>query len=49
MILDFTKIKWGGQDCVLLTVRETRQAIILTRYEIEQLSEELKKGEENET
>ena len=44
--LDFTKIKWAGDNCVLITARDTRQAIILTEYEIRQLNEELKKGDE---
>ena len=44
--LDFTKIKWAGDDCILITARDTRQAIILTRYEIEQINKELKKENE---
>jgi len=43
MIRDFTKIRWAGGDCILITIRETRQAIILTEYEIEQLNKEFKK------
>lgn len=38
--LDFTKIRWAGGDCILITARDTRQAIILTRYEIECLIKE---------
>lgn len=37
MILDFTKIRWAGGNCILITIRETRQAIILTEYEIESM------------
>lgn len=38
--LDFTKIRWAGGDCILITARDTRQAIILTKYEIECLIKE---------
>jgi hypothetical protein len=44
--LDFTKIKWAGLDCILITARDTRQAIILTKYEIKEMIKELEKAEE---
>lgn len=40
--LDFTKIMWAGTECILITARETRQAIILTKYEIEELNKTFK-------
>jgi hypothetical protein len=44
--LDFTKIKWAGTDCILITARHTRQTIILTKYEIKEMIKELEKAEE---
>ena len=46
--LDFTKIKWAGSNCILITARETRQAIILTEYEIKELNKILSKLEDDE-
>ena len=40
--LDFTKIRWAGYDCILITARDTRQSVILTKYEIKQLNEKFK-------
>ena len=41
--LDFTKIRWAGTDCILITARGTRQSMILTKYEIEELVKEFVK------
>ena len=38
---DFTKIKWAGEICILITDRMTREAIILTKHEIENLNKVL--------
>jgi hypothetical protein len=43
--LDFTKIRWAGTDCILITMRPTRQAIILTKHEIEELNKVFNKKE----
>lgn len=41
--LDFTKIRWAGSNCILVTARDTRQAIILTEYEIKKLLKEFER------
>ena len=38
---DFTKIKWAGEICILITDRMTREAIIFTKHEIENLNKVL--------
>ena len=45
--LDFTKIRWAGSDCILVTVREhcREPVLILDANDIK----ELKKEWENET
>ncbi len=45
MTTDFTKIKWAGSDCILVTIREHSRepVLILDSYEIEQLIKEWKK------
>ena len=45
--LDFTKIRWAGDNCILITARDTRQAIILSSYEIECLNKEFEKKQED--
>ena len=44
---DFTKIKWAGEDCILITTSENHNArlpiLILTKYDIEKIIKEWKK------
>ena len=42
MTIDFTKIKWAGIDCILITIREhTREPVlILEKADIQRLNEE---------
>jgi hypothetical protein len=41
MIKDFTKIKFAGGDCILITDRESQEAIcVLKGYEVRQLFKE---------
>ena len=43
-MLNFTKIKWAGQDCILIADSKDnkRAVLILNEYQIKQLNEEFK-------
>lgn len=43
-MINFTKIKWAGNDCILICDSEDnkRAVLILDSYQIKQLNEEFK-------
>ena len=42
--IDFTKIKWAGMDCILITIREKAKepVLILDKADIDRLNKEWK-------
>ena len=47
MTTNFTKIKWAGQDCILVTTTNNHNPklpiLLLDKYDIEQLNKEFAK------
>ncbi len=45
--IDFTKVKWAGMDCILITIREKAREpiLILDKADIQRLNEAWKNNE----
>lgn len=50
MILDFSKIKWAGMDCILVTNRDEcrKPLLILDKYDLEKMNKLFLESEESE-